>query len=115
MLNKEKILAGVRACIHPRLVTCDECPYWNNGDKQCEELRMDIVEAIDSGIFINSDIVSVKPSSLTAKWVPIIATNKKFGVEVEVGYSCSWCEGKQEVKTNYCSHCGMKMIRESTK
>ena len=45
-INKEKILAGIRACINPHISICQECPYWNNGDKQCEELKMDIVEAV---------------------------------------------------------------------
>lgn len=46
MINKEKILKGVNTCIQPTISICSECPYWNNGDKQCEELRMDICEAV---------------------------------------------------------------------
>jgi hypothetical protein len=45
-INKEKILAGVRACINPHITICQECPYWNNGDKQCEELKKDIAEVV---------------------------------------------------------------------
>jgi hypothetical protein len=103
MLNKEKILAGVRACITPNLAICQDCPYWNNGQRQCEELRMDIVEAIDTGVFAPQTLPK------TAKWIPIMRTNKKFGVEMVHSYYCSNCEGKQEVKTNYCSHCGAEM------
>lgn len=49
-LNKDKVLAGVKACIQPHVAICQECPYWNNGDKQCEELRLDIVEFIHTAI-----------------------------------------------------------------
>ena len=45
-LNKDKVLAGVNACIQPAIAVCRECPYWNNGDKQCEELRLDITEFV---------------------------------------------------------------------
>ena len=45
-INKEKILAGVRACVNPIGALCKNCPYWNNGDKQCEELKKDIVEVV---------------------------------------------------------------------
>jgi hypothetical protein len=106
MLDKSKILAGVRACINPALSNCQECPYWNMGLRDCSELRLDIVEAIDSGIF------APRPKSLTAKWVPIMRLNKKFGVECVVGYTCSWCEGQQEVMTDYCSHCGARMEKK---
>lgn len=50
MINKEKMFAGVRACINPIGALCKNCPYWNDGDKQCEELRMDIVEAVHMAI-----------------------------------------------------------------
>lgn len=46
MIDKNKILAGVRACINPNISNCQECPYWKDGRKNCEELRMDICEAI---------------------------------------------------------------------
>lgn len=102
MINKEKILAGVRACITPNLAICQDCPYWNSGQRQCEELRMDIVEAIDSGIF------APKHSPKTAKWIPITKLNRKYGVEAIVAYECSLCSNRQEVVTNYCSHCGAR-------
>jgi hypothetical protein len=102
MINKEKILAGVRACITPNLAICQDCPYWNNGQRQCEELRMDIVEAIDTGIFAPQTIPKI------AKWIPITQINRKYGVEVIVDYECSLCSNRQEVVTNYCSHCGAR-------
>lgn len=46
MIDKNKILAGVRACINPNISNCQVCPYWENGQKNCEELRMDICEAV---------------------------------------------------------------------
>jgi hypothetical protein len=102
MINKEKILAGVRACITPNLAICQDCPYWNNGQRQCEELRMDIVEAIDTGIFAPQTIPKI------AKWIPITQINRKYGGEVIVDYECSLCSNRQEVVTNYCSHCGAR-------
>jgi hypothetical protein len=102
MLNKEKILAGVRACVNPIGALCKTCPYWNDGDKQCEELRMDIVEAIDSGVFAPKALPRI------AKWIPITKINHKYGVEAIVAYECSLCSNKQEVVTNYCSHCGAR-------
>ena len=49
-LSKDKVLAGVNACIQPHVADCQKCPYWNNGDKQCEELRMDIAEFVHTAI-----------------------------------------------------------------
>lgn len=102
MLNKEKILAGVRACVNPHISICQQCPYWNNGDKQCEELRMDIVEAINSGVF------APKTLPKTGKWIPITKINPKYGVEVVTAYECPFCSNRQKVVTNYCSHCGAR-------
>ena len=45
-----------------------------------------------------------------AQWIPIIKTNPKYGVPVTAGFTCSNCQTKQEVNTNYCSFCGAKMI-----
>jgi hypothetical protein len=50
MIDKNKILAGVRACINPNISNCQECPYWENGRKNCEELRMDICEAVRTAL-----------------------------------------------------------------
>lgn len=102
MTNKEKILAGVNVCIQPTISICSECPYWNNGDKQCEELRMDIVEAIDTGIFAPQTLPKI------AKWIPITKINLKYGVEMITAYECSLCSNRQKVITNYCSHCGAR-------
>lgn len=46
---------------------------------------------------------------IEAEWVPIITVDKKFGVPMIVGFNCSNCQTKQEVPTNYCSFCGVKM------
>ena len=45
-----------------------------------------------------------------AEWIPTIVTNPKYGVPVIVGFTCSNCQIKQEVSTNYCSFCGAKMV-----
>ena len=45
-----------------------------------------------------------------AEWMPITKRNKKYGVMVTVGFTCSNCQNKQEVSTNYCSHCGAEMV-----
>lgn len=54
MIDKNKILDGVRACINPNISNCQECPYWENGRengrKNCEELRMDICEAVHTAL-----------------------------------------------------------------
>lgn len=50
MIDKKKILAGVKACINPNISNCQECPYWENGRKNCEELRMDICEAVHTAL-----------------------------------------------------------------
>ena len=45
-----------------------------------------------------------------AEWIPTIVTSPKYGVPVIVGFTCSNCQIKQEVNTNYCSFCGAKMV-----
>lgn len=52
MIDKNKIFAGVRACINPNISNCQECPYWENGRKNCEELRMDICEAVHTALML---------------------------------------------------------------
>ena len=47
--------------------------------------------------------------AVRGEWVPITTINKKFGVPVIIGFTCSNCRIKQEVPTNYCSFCGAKM------
>lgn len=44
--KKDKILKAVNTCVRSHIANCQECPYWNNGDKQCEELRLDICDAV---------------------------------------------------------------------
>ena len=53
-LNKDKVLAGVNTCVQPSIADCQKCPYWNNGDKQCEELRMDIAEFVHTAINLHN-------------------------------------------------------------
>ena len=104
MINKEKILAGVRACVNPIGALCKNCPYWNNGDKQCEELRMDIVEAIDSGVFAPQ----ILPK--TAKWVPVEKLVPNWGANIIHHYECSNCQTLEYTNDRkYCSNCGAKM------
>lgn len=45
-----------------------------------------------------------------AHWIPTIKTSPKYGVPVIVGFTCSNCQIKQEVNTNYCSFCGARMV-----
>lgn len=107
MINKEKILAGVRTCITPNLAICQDCPYWNDGDKQCEELRMDIVEAIDSGVF------APKYSPRIAKWIPVKQYSQQWGINIIHYYECSNCKHLEHTNScNYCSYCGAKIITE---
>jgi hypothetical protein len=71
MINKNKILAGVRACISPRISNCQECPYWENGRKNCEELRMDICEAVHTALtLINVQQLEYEKLQAKQKKVP---------------------------------------------
>ena len=54
ILDKDKVLAGVNTCIQPYIANCQKCPYWNNGDKRCEELRKDITNFIHTAINLNN-------------------------------------------------------------
>ena len=54
-LDKDKVLAGVNACIQPAIANCQKCPYWNNGDKQCEELRLDIADFVHTAINLHNN------------------------------------------------------------
>ena len=44
-----------------------------------------------------------------AKW--LVRTFTSFDIE-KVGFSCSNCNTTWDVPTNYCPHCGAKMIEE---
>ena len=48
--KKDKILKAVNTCVQPHVANCQECPYWNNGNKQCEELRLEICEAVHMAV-----------------------------------------------------------------
>lgn len=102
MINKEKILAGTRACINPNISNCQECPYWNNGNKQCEELRLDICDALYTAI---NAIEQFK----RAEWIPNDVYYSPMNCYVVNGYTCSNCKTKVDKYTNYCSYCGAKM------
>ena len=55
-----------------------------------------------------ADVVPV----VRGEWMPITMINKKFGVPVMIGFTCSNCQIKQEVPTNYCSFCGARMEKK---
>ena len=44
-----------------------------------------------------------------AKW--LVRTFTSFDIE-KVGFNCSNCNTTWDVPTNYCPHCGAKMIKE---
>lgn len=45
-----------------------------------------------------------------AEWIPTLTTDPRYGIPAIIGFTCSNCQTKQEVYTNYCSFCGAKMV-----
>lgn len=40
---KEKVIQGVKCCINKK-AKCYECPFYNDGHTQCDELRQEILQ-----------------------------------------------------------------------
>ena len=42
MSYKEKVRQGIKCCIQQKK-KCRECPFYNNGNYQCDELREEVL------------------------------------------------------------------------
>ncbi len=83
-------------CIHKKV-----CDYWDQ-----------IVYPNDSNYdgypcadYFPADAEPIKHG----KWIAQEQEYPMMGCKIIVGYNCSICGGKQELKTNYCCDCGARM------
>ena len=90
-------------CIHYSV-----CGIWDR--KVFVDYEKDILSDFSDLPNVEEHCRNYFPKQREAEWIPTIVNNPKYGVPVIVGFTCSNCQIKQEVNTNYCSFCGAKMI-----
>ena len=84
-------------CIHKKV-----CDYWE------KEARPDEYGTYDGEPCMDYFPVDVAPV-VYGEWIKQEQEYPMMGCKVIVGYKCSVCDGKQELKTNYCCDCGARM------